>query len=207
MKRSLVVGKANVGKTLFCIHFARYMGMRELRLLVQEADGRTDCRRLSVADAEASLSDAHPHRTRCLQSIALEFPSGKTARQLLLTDTTGLVAGIHPDGPLRESMAQTLQAMMDADLILHMVDAGAIGRGIAGREGGPAGWDALEEQIASFGLRRGGYVILANKMDLSGALDGYRYLCRRYSKQRVLPISALHGTGFREVKRVVWRFA
>ncbi|MCL6599502.1 MAG: GTPase domain-containing protein [Alicyclobacillus macrosporangiidus] len=208
MKRSLVIGKTNVGKTLFCIHFARYMGVRELRWLVEEADGRTDCRLMSLAEAEASLSDAHPHRTRCLQSVAVEFPAGKTVRQLLLTDTTGLTEGIHPEQALREAMAQTLRAMTDANLILHMVDAGAIGRALRGQVADPScAWDALESQLAEFGMRHGGYVLLANKMDLPGAMDGYRFLCKRYSRQRVLPVSALHGTGFREVKQVVWRFA
>ncbi|WP_029420418.1 GTPase [Alicyclobacillus macrosporangiidus] len=208
MKRSLVIGKTNVGKTLFCIHFARYMGVRELRWLVEEADGRTDCRLMSLAEAEASLSDAHPHRTRCLQSVAVEFPAGKTVRQLLLTDTTGLTEGIHPEPALREAMAQTLRAMTDANLILHMVDAGAIGRALRGQVADPGcAWDALESQLAEFGMRHGGYVLLANKMDLPGAMDGYRFLCKRYSRQRVLPVSALHGTGFREVKQVVWRFA
>ncbi|SFU76619.1 GTPase [Alicyclobacillus macrosporangiidus] len=207
MKRSLVIGKTNVGKTLFCIHFARYMGVRELRWLVEEADGRTDCRVMSVAEAEASLSDVHPHRTRCLQSVAVEFPAGKTVRQLLLTDTTGLTEGIHPEPALREAMAQTLQAMTDASVILHMVDAWAIGHALGGAAGPGRVWDALEAQLADFGVRHGGYVLLANKMDLPGAMDGYRFLCKRYSRQRVLPVSALHGTGFREVKQVVWRFA
>jgi GTPase Era involved in 16S rRNA processing len=210
VNRGLIIGKTNVGKTLFCIHFARYMGIKEMQWLVERTDGRTEHRRMSLAEAEASLSGPAPHRTRNLQSVAIEFPRGKGSQQLLLSDTTGLTDGIHPEAEVREAMAQTLQAMMNARVILHVVDAADIGRHTAdgaARSGSGSTWDALDEQLSDFGTRRAGYLILANKMDLPDAKQGYRHLCQRFSRHRVIPISALYGTGFREVKQHVWRLA
>lgn len=214
MKRNLVIGRTNVGKTLFCIHFARYLGVRELNWLLERTDGRTEERRMTLREAEETWSDPALHRTRCLQSIRLELPRGKGNRQFLLTDTTGLSEGIHEEPTVREAMAQTLRAMMEANLILHIVDACEIGRSDASgarhrlRSGGlGAAWSQLDDQLAEFGQEHAGYLLLANKMDLPGAKDGYRALCRRFSRRQVIPVSALQGHGFREVRQHVWRLA
>lgn len=212
MKRSVVIGKTNVGKTLFCVHFAQYIGVREMTWLLERADGRTEQVRMSPKSAEQALSGPPPHRTRCLQSIRLEFARGKGSRQMLLTDTTGLVDGIHPESDLRMAMAQTLKATLDADIILHLVDAAKIGRGKPSDATQPeddsaAGWSELDDQIAQLGAQKDGYLILANKMDLAFAKAGYRELLKRFSKHRVVPVSALCQSGFREVKQHVWRLA
>lgn len=210
VRRSVVIGRANVGKTLFCIHFAQYIGLREGVWLVERADGRTEQHRLSAVDAERLLSGPTPHSTQGLQSVCLEFARGKGTRQLLLTDTTGLTEGVQAEPGLRAAMAQTLRAMLNAGVILHVVDAAKLGRGTAAanNEGKKNdGWDALDDQISAFGLQREGYVILANKMDLPAAKLGYRELCRRFSRRRVLPVSSLYSSGFREVKHHVWRLA
>ncbi|MCL6548322.1 MAG: GTP-binding protein HSR1, partial [Alicyclobacillus sp.] len=65
----------------------------------------------------------------------------------------------------------------------------------------------LDSQVAAFGAQHAGYLLLANKMDLPAAERGLRELCKRVPRQRVIPVSALRGTGFREVKRHVWRLA
>jgi GTPase Era involved in 16S rRNA processing len=211
LKRSLVIGKINVGKTLFCIHFARYLGAKEFQWLVERTDGRTDHKRMSLPDAQRILSGPNAHATRCLQSVTLSFPSGKTSRQLLLTDTTGLTDGIHPEPDVREAMAQTLRAMVEADFILHVVDAAAIGRSTSLQEENPSAasdvWNNLDQQLVEFGVKQRGYIVLANKMDLPEAKAGYRALCKRFSKHSIMPVSAKLGTGFREVKQHVWRFS
>jgi hypothetical protein len=208
VKRSLVIGKTNVGKTLFCIRFAQYMGIKELQWMVEHTDGSTEQNRMSLREAEHILSGPDAHHTRGLQSFAMEFPRGKGYRQLLMTDTTGLAQGIHPDVELRNAMAQTLQVMADAPLLIHVVDASSLGwtGKHAGMETADA-WDQLDEQVSRFGVRQPGYLILANKMDLPGAKMGYQRLRQRFTKQRVIPISAMHNMGFREVKQHVWRFA
>jgi len=210
MKRGLVIGRTNVGKTLFCIQFAEYMGLRDLQWLIERTDGRTEQRRMSLSEAKSTLSDATSHRTRSLQSLRLELPRGKGSRQLLVTDTTGLADGIHPETRVRESMAQTLLALIESPVVLHIVDAAKIGK-----EGGElnssskrplgSGWSNLDEQVAALAAHRPGYLILANKLDLPGARSGYRMLSNYFSRHKVIPVSALQGTGFREVKQHVWR--
>lgn len=210
MNHSVVVGKANVGKTLFCVRFAQFVGVRELTWWVEHTDGSTEQIRMSPARAEHVLSGGVPHSTRSLQSICLDFARGKGSRQFLLTDTTGLIDGIHPDAQLRAAMGQTLKAILDADAVLHVVDAAEIGsREQTGEDGEPAsrGWSELDDQIARIGAEKRGYLILANKMDLPQAKEGYRMLSKRFTRHRVIPISALYSSGFREVKQHVWRMA
>lgn len=205
MKRSLVIGNANVGKTLFCLRFAAYVGLRQLRMFVERTDGVTEEKLLTVDVAQKLLSSPEAHLTREMQTITLQVPRGKSSRQLLLTDTTGLTEGIHPDDEIREAMAQTLSALTSAQVILHVVDAAKLGNESSGNS--KSAWKPVDEQLADYGLSRGGYLILANKMDLPGAKAGYQQLCKRFSKHRVVPVSALYGGGFREVKQHVWRFA
>jgi predicted GTPase len=206
VKRSLVIGNANVGKTLFCLRFAAFLGLRQLRVFVERTDGKTEERLLTVEEAKQLLSSPESHHTRDLQPIALSVPRGKSNRQLLLTDTTGLTDGIHPDTAIRQAMAQTLSALASAQVILHVVDAARLGSE-ASESGKSSAWKPVDEQLAEYGQGCGSYLILANKMDLPGAKAGYQHLCKRFGKHRVVPVSALYGGGFREVKQHVWRFA
>lgn len=209
MNRTIVIGKTNAGKTLFCIRFASYLGIRELRWLMERTDGKTEEKRMTAQEAEWALSDAAKHNTRCMQSLRVQVPRGKMDRELWLTDTTGLSEGVHPEPVVREAMAQTLEALVGANLILHVVDSAALGQSLqAGHSAASSpAWQTLDDQITDLGRQHRGYVVLANKIDLPGAREGYRQLCRRFSKQHVIPISALHGTGFREVKHHVWKLA
>jgi predicted GTPase len=206
VKRSLVIGNANVGKTLFCLRFAAFLGLRQLRVFVERTDGKTEERLLTVEEAKQLLSGPESHHTRDLQTIALSVPRGKSNRQLLLTDTTGLTDGIHPDTEIRQAMAQTLSALASAHVILHVVDAARLGSE-ASESGKSSAWKPVDEQLAEYGQGCDSYLILANKMDLPGAKAGYQHLCKRFGKHRVVPVSALYGGGFREVKQHVWRFA
>lgn len=214
MHRSLVIGRTNAGKTLFCIRFARNLGMTELIWHMERTDGSTEKQRLPLKEIESVLSAARAHHTRQMQSLTLPVPRGKTDRQMLLTDTAGLDDGIHPDVSIRQAMARTLQALVDADAILHVVDAAALGRNV-GQDSSENGkldlrqdvWGMMDGHVAQYGLSHPGYVMLANKMDLPHGVAGYRALCRVYPKHRIIPMSALRGTGFREVKQHVWKFA
>lgn len=210
LKRSLVIGNANVGKTMFCIRFARYLGVRQMRWFVEHTDGTTEQRSMPLEEAVRLLSSPEAHRTRELQTLVVQVPRGKQDRELMLTDSTGFADGVHPDPAIRASMGQTLRALFEAHLVLHIVDASKIGSELQGNQHdgqGQKGWRTVDEQLASYGLNKGGYLILANKMDLPNAQAGYQQLVKRFSKQRVVPVSALFGNGFREVKQHVWRYA
>lgn len=198
MNRCLVIGKTNVGKSVFVLHFARYMGMSHVDVISQDPEGNRQVRSYAVEVAVRDLSGAAPHQTRCLQSITLELPAGKGRRMLEIVDTSGLMDGIHADAAIRRSMAQTLANVRDANVILHMVDASQ-----AANKGAVEAVGEVDYQVAQFAQMRGGYAILANKMDLPAAAAGLSIIRREFVGHPVLPISALHSQGFKDVKRFV----
>lgn len=200
MKRCIIIGQPNVGKTMFALHFAEYLGLAKARIAFAEAGGRRWEAAYSMAAARTTLTSSAPHHTRQLQSLTLELPAGKGTKHLELVDTSGLVDGIHPDATIRRAMAQTLAAVREAKVILHMLDAAALGAGGAVDTIGE-----VDYQVAQFAQLRGGYLVLANKMDLPGAEDGLARLRREFAGHRIAPVSALHKQGFDEVKAFVWR--
>jgi Predicted GTPases len=201
VKRCIVIGKTNVGKTLFVLQFAAYLGADRLEITFEEPGGEKRTETLSVDQAIRQLSSQEPHQTRCLQSIRLELPVGKGVKRFDVVDTSGLIEGIHGDVKVRKAMAQTLAAVRDADLILHLVDAAKAGeRGVLQAVGD------VDYQVAQFAQMRDAYAILANKVDLPNADVGVEKIRQEFSGHVIIPISALHRRGFKEVKRFVWRW-
>lgn len=200
MKRCIIIGRPNVGKTLFALHFAEYLGLALARISFAEAGGRRWQADYSVAGALDDLTSAKPHHTRQLQSLTLQLPAGKGSKQFELVDTSGLVDGIHPDAAIRKAMAQTLATVREARVILHVMDAAAVGAGDA-----VATIGEVDYQVAQFAQMRGGYLLLANKMDLPAARDGLARLQDEFGGHPVAPVSALRKQGFQEVKTFVRR--
>lgn len=206
MKRCIIIGRPNVGKTLFAIRFAEFLGIAVARISFAEAGGRRWQADYSVSGALGDLTGSTPHQTRQLQSFTLRLPAGKGSKQFELVDTSGLVDGIHPDRSIRLAMAQTLATVKDATVLLHMLDAAAVGRGGEARAPGEeAAVGEVDREVAHFGLSRGGYLMLANKMDLETAPAGLQRLRRLFPRHPVAPVSALRGDGFEEVKQFVGR--
>lgn len=201
MKKCIIIGKTNVGKTIFAINFADFLGVDTLEIIFEEPSAKRYRQTLSVKEALDRLTSDQPHQTQCLQSIRLELPVGKGVKRFDIVDTSGLMEGIHSDAKVRKAMAQTLAMVREADLILHMVDAAK-----AGREGAVKSLGDVDYQVAQFAQMREGYLILANKIDLPQASLGLERIRSEFSGHAVLPISALHRRGFREVKRFVWRW-
>jgi len=201
LRRCIVIGKTNVGKTLFVIQFAAYLGVRELEFTFEEPGGTRRTAAYTVEKAVRELSSEEPQKTRRLQSVRLELPVGKGVKRFELVDTSGLVDGIHGDVKVRKAMAQSLAAVRDADLILHLVDAAK-----AGEEGVLRAVGDVDYHVAQFAQMRDGYAILANKMDLPHAEAGVERIRQEFSGHVVIPISAMHRRGFKEVKRFVWRW-
>lgn len=200
MKRCIIVGRPNVGKTMFALQFALYLGLVEARIAFAEAGGRRWERAFSVETALADLTGAEPHRTRQLQTLRLELPARKGRRELELVDTSGLVDGIHPDAALRRAMAQTLAAVREAHMILHMIDAALAGGTDAGQAIGQ-----VDYEVARFARSRGGYLLVANKMDLPEAARGLDRIRTEFAGHPIAPVSALCRQGFHEVKAFVYR--
>ena len=198
MKRCIVVGKPNAGKTLFVLNFAAYLRARSVTILFEDPAGARISKTYEIGAAVKDLVGPKPHTTRRLQSIVLELQVGKGRKPVELVDTTGFSEGIHADGEIRKAMAQTLAALRRAGIILHIIDAASIGKA-----GAPEALGEADYQVARFAQSRGGYCILANKMDLLEAKEGLAKLSREFPDSLIIPISALRSEGFREVKRFV----
>lgn len=222
-KEALVVGRPNSGKTLFALNFAEWLGVRHLELRVETGAGTTT-RALSVNAARALLSGPTPHQTRALQSVTVAIPTGKGRRQVTIIDSTGLDDRVHDAAEIRRAMAWTIRALRRADVVLHMIDAAAVGQALRGRAGG-AGYASeagepppvgaagsggaalpdIDHQLARVGRLRAGYAVLANKLDLPEAGTGLDAIRRAFPGVVVIPISALGARGFKEVLRFVRR--
>ncbi|UNC91899.1 GTPase domain-containing protein [Candidatus Contubernalis alkaliaceticus] len=202
MKNCLVIGKPNVGKTLFVINFAIYLGLKKIKFTFVDSLGRQHNRDYTKEMAKKYLTGVKPHHTRCLQKITIKLAEGKGKKNLILTDSTGLKDGIHPKAEIRKAMAQTLESLLEADLILHMVD---ISKMIyANRESTILDMEYIDRQIMDLGRERSGYLLLINKIDLLQSYQNREKIKQQFSGIPVFLISSVTGEGFPEVKSYVW---
>ncbi len=185
-----MLGRPNVGKTLFTLNFAEYLGQKRLEVLFRPRDGASFVRIYSIPQARADLVDDRPHRTLCLQSLVLGVPRGKSVEKVVLTDSTGLTDEIHSSSAVRRAMAGTLRQVAEAAFILHVVDPAQPLEGV-------------DLDILRYGQTQNGYALLANKTDLPGRADKLAALAERAAPAPVLAVSALTGSGFREVRTFV----
>lgn len=188
----MVLGKPNVGKTLFSLRFAFFLGAEAVRL----ARAGHEERWASVEEAVRDLVSDRPHQTLELQRLTLELRGRKGSRRFELVDTGGLTDEIPPAPQVRQAQVETLGLLFQAGLLLHMLDASALGR-----PGAPEAPGEVDLQLYQFGRARGRYLLLANKMDREGAAEGWREARRRFAGVPMVPVSALTGQGFKEVKR------
>ena len=200
MSQCIVIGKANVGKTLFVLNFTNFLGISEPMLDFDYADGKQHRQAFTTHNAILELTSEKAHHTLGLQHMDVTLPGVKGQKQFTLTDTCGLAQGIHGEALIRRAMAQTIAALQGAKIILHMMDAHHVANSENLGELGEVDWE-----IAQYGGTRSGYGILANKMDLIDAGKGLLKIRKEFPLQAVIPISALQKRGFREVKHFVWR--
>jgi predicted GTPase len=198
VKRCLLVGQANVGKTLFLVNFAAYLGAQAVQLFAVTSDGTSAATDLPLGRARAVLVGDRPHTTLSLQGVQVRFGRGKGQHVVQILDSTGLGDRVHPDPSVRAGMAQTLRTLRAADLVLHMLDAALAGSAGLGQAVGE-----IDRQIAAFASGERPYAILANKMDLPPARRGLARLRSAFPGRTVIPVSALRGSGFREVRLFV----
>ncbi len=199
MKKCLVTGMPNVGKTCFVINFAEYMGVKELKFHVRQRAGYTAINSYSLSEARKKLISVKENTTKEIQLIKLEINKGKTIRELQLIDSCGLSDGIHPDEEVRLAMARTLRLIRDTEFILHIID-------IKNIKNDKKGKDILlpvDRLILDYASMEKKYAILANKMDLSFAEMNLKILKKNIKDIIIIPISALYKEGFKEVKKMV----
>ncbi len=195
MKRCTIIGKTNVGKTLFLINFAEYLGSKSLDIELIGNEGVKTIQKIYFKTAISRLVDENPHKTRCIQAIIVNIPMGKGKKRIRIIDTSGFIDGIHPNVEIRKGISQTLSLIRESDVILHIIDASA-----AEHKDLPTSMGQVDYQIAQFAQLKRGYAILANKMDLPGAEQGFTKIKQEFSGNVIFPVSALFKRGFKEVK-------
>ncbi|MTI48126.1 MAG: GTP-binding protein HSR1 [Firmicutes bacterium] len=197
MKKSIIVGKTNAGKTLFMINFAEYIGLKKIVLKQEYPDGKKLSKEMSTDLAKSYLSSDREYKTQCIQSICIDLPVYKGKKEITLLDTSGLIDGIHPKLSVRNGIIQTLEKIQEADIILHMLDIALLIDNNTLSE--------IDRQIIEYGRNRKGYVLIPNKIDLDKDKIGLHTIRQEYPKQFMIPISALYKKGFDEVKAFVIR--
>lgn len=174
--RCLLIGQPGVGRTLFALRFAAYL---------QERGGGLN------ADGDGGQHAAMAPSPPAQQRVRVTLPGSGAA--LDLVDAGGLPAGIHPEAAVRAAAARSLRALLAADLCLHLADAAAVGGG--------APVSAVDRALAAYAREflPGRYALLAGKADHPLGRAGRLKLERELVPEKVIPVSAVTGTGFREV--------
>ena len=193
----LILGKVNAGKTMFLINFSEFIGLKDINLTLLHPDGYKREKKFPIAQARHILISSHPHKTRCLQKAVIKLPARKGKKEIVLVDSSGVIDGIHTDKEIRSGIAQTLSEIKGSKLILHIFDVSNLTN--------ESNLSEIDKQICNFAQLRGGYVILANKMDMPGSENGLARIKEELNVTTIIPISSKTKLGFKEVKAFVTR--
>ncbi len=195
-----VVGTAGVGKTLFCINFAEYMGANSLSYseVGRGGEGRA---LLSPAGARRLMVGRGRRGSGVVRTFTVHLPL-RPFRRLALIDTAALPVREPLPRFERPRLALTLEALGRANLILLLIDLSCA--------------DPVREEfneraasyLADYCEQQGKLFLTGgSKADLlKGAVPG-RGRCLLYTGAELLPISSLSGLGFARVKERLRRAA
>ena len=189
-------------ETLFALNFSNYLGCKKLNIESIYFDKNRTNRTFTRKEAILQLTGKEPHKTRCLNKFPVTIPVGKKKKRITIVDSTGIVDNIHPEPDVRKAISQTLSIIRESQIVLHIIDVSAVlNKEIISSLG------EVDYHIAGFCQMKPGYVILANKIDIPGSEIGLKKLRSKFPGNYILPISALHKRGFKEVKNFVIRNA
>ena len=107
--------------------------------------------------------------------------------QVLITDTVGFIRKLPHQ--LVEAFHATLEEVLEADLLLHVVDAS--------HYEAEAQVEAVNEVLRELGADTRPVIGVLNKVDREGALQRARRLCKLF--ERAVPVSALTGQGVNDL--------
>lgn len=188
-----VVGAAKEGKTLFCINFAEFMGARSLCYTERNPSG-IGMGVISPETARELMVDPGPRCNGVVRSFAVNL-FHRQPQRIALIDT----ASLKEQSPLphaeRKKLVLTLQALQEADIILHLVD-------LACKD--PARIDfsgATNRYLSSYCLHKNKqYLIIGTKCDL---LNGRKGNLRHFYSPNGKPlfISSTTREGFPQLRR------
>lgn len=194
MLTAAVAGLPGVGKTMFWLRTGSGLGGRFLSVRWREPDGREGKRRMSPAEARCRLCSLGRHKTRNPQWMDIAVRRGLPWTKVRLTDTAGLVAGVHPDADLRRGMAESLRLLTDSPVWFHVVDLGRLAR-----ENGRL--HEVDRELLRYRRHVPHYALIANKADLPGAAEAAERLIGAHPDLRIFVVSSLYRTGFDSVFR------
>jgi GTPase len=119
---------------------------------------------------------------------ALRLPNGD---KVMIADTVGFINKIPHS--LIEAFKSTLEEVMSADLLLHLVDMSSplVDEQV----------QVIEEVLREIGAGEIPTVIVPNKIDLLS--EPPQHLFKNRSKDEVFPISALSGAGIKELLEII----
>lgn len=189
----VAVGASRVGKTLFCINFAEYLGAKNLCYTENGPLGRN---RGVVLPHDARNLMVHPG-PRCngvVRTFAVNLPLGNP-RRIALVDTASLKAKTPLPRSERVKLILTLQALEEANAVLYLVDLSC---------GDPAHLDfAMEAGLRLADLCRRSakpFFTLGSKCDLApSARDLLRVPFSPGGK--LIPVSSLTREGFPQLRK------
>ena len=196
-KHFLIVGKANAGKTLFILNFAEYMGYENITIKFKSAFEEV-INSNSINDYKNSIVSSNPNTTKTLQIININIPVFKGNKLTEFIDSTGISSNIHSDQDVRDGMVQTLTLLKDNYFIVHIIDSVSTAT--------DKKVDEVDMELYKYGHKRGNYMILINKIDLEESYEGIQLLNSIITDVKVVNISALYKTGFKEVRRYVSKY-
>lgn len=198
---ALVIGKPNVGKSLFVINFAAYLGAKDVRLQGVDTKGAVSKKTfLSLEEARHKLVSPKPHKTLGLHTVGIDVVIGRQRKTLWILDSVGISEGIHHQSEIRQAMAATLARLGNVDLIIHVIDLTGIGAKMIESPG------PVDDEIFHYARRLAPYLVIANKIDKPGAMDHLASIRERFKGSPVIGVSALTRRGFKEVKGLTLRY-
>ena len=115
-----IVGTPGVGKTLFCINFAEFLGARNLCYTESSPYGRGQGV-VTPETARKTMVSPGPRSNGSVRSFAVNILQGESMR-LVLMDTASLKEGKLLTKRERGQLVLTMQALQEADALLHLVD-------------------------------------------------------------------------------------
>ena len=184
----VLLGRPNVGKTLLLLNFAAYLGANEI--IRHEMDHRST--KVPMERARRELVSFVGHKVVDPITVTIERKSNSGREPLVFFDGAGVAEGIHPDYRVRRAIAETLDRLGSAEVVLHVVDSGQY----------PVA--SLDDALCGLIGRIAPSLILANKIDLhhETALKALRL---HFAGHTVLPLSGLTRRGFRELKQDLYQ--
>ncbi|QNO16518.1 50S ribosome-binding GTPase [Alkalicella caledoniensis] len=190
----LIVGKPNVGKTMFVLQMAKLYKVENLIFTLIHHNGHKYKKKMDISEGFRTLVSEKANHTLNIHEFILPIKKGKGNVEITLLDSCGLLPIIHHVDEVREGMAQTLQHFKQATAVFHIIDSSSYVTD-----------NLIDQEIYEFGLQQDNYLILANKIDLDSGQFSIPRVRNDYSQAIVVPISAKTGEGLQEVTKYVAR--